>query len=92
MSATTEKRRSQREIFADACKQLQCCDLSVTSILIMDLFECMVHSQLVLDDYMLRQNGRNAFTSRTVCQWQLRGDTSVSRAFGVLPKGLLHPR
>ena len=49
-----EDKRSQREIFAEACNVLQQYDLSVTSILINDLFSCIVDGQLVLDGFMMR--------------------------------------
>ncbi|OAO13264.1 TKL family protein kinase [Blastocystis sp. ATCC 50177/Nand II] len=55
MSGGIEEKKSQKEIFAEACNVLQQYDLSVTSILINDLFSCIVGSQLVLDGFMMRQ-------------------------------------
>lgn len=54
MSGGIEEKKSQKEIFAEACNVLQQYDLSVTSILINDLFSCIVGSQLVLDGFMMR--------------------------------------
>lgn len=57
MEYTTKQKRSQKEIFSDAYKELTAFNTDITIYLINDMYQLLTQCQMVLDRVLIRRSG-----------------------------------
>ena len=54
---STKQKRSQKEIFSDAYKELTAFNTDITIYLINDIYQLLTQCQMVLDRVLIRRSG-----------------------------------